>query len=57
MIWRKGKRDDGAKERARRREICARCPSLSKKLIKTCSHCNCPIVFVTISGPCPLNKW
>ena len=44
-------------ERARRRKICAGCPALGKGLIRTCSHCNCPIVFVTISGPCPLNKW
>ncbi len=44
-------------ERARRRAICDTCPARGNGLIKTCSHCNCPIVFVTISGPCPLQKW
>lgn len=56
MIPRKARGDKKA-ERQRRRDICARCPALGKGLIKTCSHCNCPIVFVTIGGPCPLNKW
>lgn len=56
MMQRKAKQQEKA-ERARRREICAKCPALGKGLIKTCSHCNCPIVFLTISGPCPLHKW
>lgn len=52
------KQDDGErKERERRREICNTCAAATKGLIKTCSHCNCPIVFVTIGGPCRLNKW
>ena len=54
MRWKPSK---GKAERARRREICAKCPALGKGVIKTCSHCECPIVFVTITGPCPLNKW
>lgn len=44
-------------DRKERRAICAACPHASSGLIKVCGFCNCPIVFVTISGPCPLNKW
>ena len=44
-------------ERARRREICKTCPSATGGLIKACSFCQCPVVFVTSSGPCPLHKW
>lgn len=44
-------------DRKERRAICAACPHASEGLIKVCGFCNCPIVFVTISGPCPLNKW
>lgn len=44
-------------ERARRRAICASCPALGKGPIKTCTRCGCLVVFVTISGPCPLHKW
>ena len=56
MIRSEARRREKA-ERARRREICAGCPALGNGAIKTCTHCHCPIVFVTISGPCPLQKW